>query len=222
MAPKDRVFGLAVFGLATYAMARAGDVRIIPDGLSFEEAATLPVVFMTSWHALETVAHLKAGERILIHAGAGGVGMAAIQIAHHLGAEVIASAGSPAKRALLNVLGVKHVIDSRRADFAEAVMELTGGKGVDVVLNSLAAEGSPWAFVPRTVWPVHRDRKAGHSAELSHSVADAEEHVVPWSRWTRSLVAMKNRHASSWKNYRLGRAERAASAAVPLVPGMPH
>src|SRR3984893_9321696 len=141
--PGDRVFGLAVFGLATYAMARAGDVRIIPDGLSFEEAATLPVVFMTSWHALKTVAHLKAGERILVHAGAGGVGMAAIHIAHHIGAEVIASAGSPAKRALLAVLGVKHVIDSRRADFAEAVMELTGGKGVDVVLNSLAAEAIP-------------------------------------------------------------------------------
>ncbi|OYW31088.1 MAG: beta-ketoacyl synthase, partial [Chthoniobacter sp. 12-60-6] len=139
----DRVFGLAVFGLATYSMARAGDVRVIPAGLSFEEAATLPVVFMTSWHALKTVANLKAGERILIHAGAGGVGMAAVQIAHHLGAEVIASAGSPAKRALLKVLGVKHVIDSRRADFAEAVMELTNGKGVDVVLNALAAEAIP-------------------------------------------------------------------------------
>ena len=139
----DRVFGLAVFGLATFSMARAGDVRVIPAELSFEEAATLPVVFMTSWHALKTVANLKAGERILVHAGAGGVGMAAVQIAHHLGAEVIASAGSPAKRALLTVLGVKHVIDSRRADFAEAVMELTNGKGVDVVLNALAAEAIP-------------------------------------------------------------------------------
>lgn len=143
VAPGDRVFGLAVFGLATYSMARAGDVRAIPNGLSFEEAATLPVVFMTSWHALKTVANLKAGERILIHAGAGGVGMAAIQIAHHLGAEVIASAGSPAKRALLAVLGVKHVIDSRRADFAEDVMEITDGKGVDVVLNALSAEAIP-------------------------------------------------------------------------------
>ena len=143
VAPGDRVFGLAVFGLATCSMARAGDVRVIPEGLSFEEAATLPVVFMTSWHALNTVAQLQPGERILIHAGAGGVGMAAIQIAHHLGAEVIASAGSPAKRALLEVMGVKHVIDSRRADFAETVMELTDGKGVDVVLNALAAEAIP-------------------------------------------------------------------------------
>ena len=69
--------------------------------------------------------------------------MAAVQIAHHLGAEVIASAGSPAKRALLETLGVKHVIDSRRGDFAEAVMELTGRRGVDVVLNALAGEAIP-------------------------------------------------------------------------------
>ena len=143
VAPGDRVFGLAVFGLATVSMAREGDVRRIPDGLSFEAAATLPVVFMTSWHALQTVARLQPGERILVHAGAGGVGMAAIQIAHHLGAEVIASAGSPAKRALLRVLGVKHVIDSRRADFAQDVMEITAGKGVDVVLNALSAEAIP-------------------------------------------------------------------------------
>lgn len=141
--PGDRVFGLAVFGLATESIARGGDMRRIPDGISFEEAATLPVVFMTSWHALKTVAQLQPGERVLVHAGAGGVGMAAIQIAHHLGAEVIASAGSTAKRTLLTTLGVKHVIDSRRGDFAEAVMELTDGQGVDVVLNALAAEAIP-------------------------------------------------------------------------------
>ena len=141
--PGDRVFGLAVFGLATQTIARGSDVRLIPNDLSFEEAATLPVVFMTSWHALKNVARLRKGERVLIHAGAGGVGMAAIQIAHHLGAEVIASAGSPAKRALLETLGVKHVIDSRRGDFAEAVMELTNRRGVDVVLNALAGEAIP-------------------------------------------------------------------------------
>ena len=118
-------------------------MRRIPPGLSFDEAATLPVVFMTAWHALKNVARVRAGERILIHAGAGGVGMAAIQIAHHLGLDVIASAGSPIKRALLETLGVKHVIDSRRADFADAVMELTARRGVDVVLNSLAGEAIP-------------------------------------------------------------------------------
>jgi acyl transferase domain-containing protein/acyl carrier protein len=143
VAPGDRVFGLAVFGLSTHTLARGGDVRKIPGGLTFEQAATLPVVWMTSWHALQNVARMRKGETILIHAGAGGVGMAAIQIAHHLGAEVIASAGSPAKRALLKTMGVKHVIDSRRADFAEAVMELTNRRGVDVILNALAAEAIP-------------------------------------------------------------------------------
>jgi NADPH:quinone reductase-like Zn-dependent oxidoreductase/acyl carrier protein len=98
---------------------------------------------MTSWHSLRNVARLRKGERILVHAGAGGVGMAAIQIAHHLGAEVIATAGSPSKRALLKTLGVKHVIDSRHGDFAEAVIEMTNRKGVDVVLNALAGEAIP-------------------------------------------------------------------------------
>src|SRR5262249_10611287 len=100
-------------------------------------------VFMTAWHVLKNVARLRKGERVLIHAGAGGVGMAAIQIAHHLGAEVIASAGSPAKRTLLQTFGVKRVIDSRRGDFREAVMELTDRRGVDVVLNALAGEAIP-------------------------------------------------------------------------------
>ncbi len=141
--PGDKVFGLTAFGLASLTLARGGDVRRIPGGLSFEQAATLPVVFMTAWHALLNVARVRKGERVLVHAGAGGVGMAAIQIAHHLGAEVIATAGSPVKRALLETLGVRHVIDSRRADFADAVMELTGRRGVDVVLNALAAEAIP-------------------------------------------------------------------------------
>jgi NADPH:quinone reductase-like Zn-dependent oxidoreductase/acyl carrier protein len=98
---------------------------------------------MTAWHSLQNVARMRKGEKILVHAGAGGVGMAAIQIAHYLGADVIATAGSPAKRALLETLGVKHVVDSRRADFADAVMELTNRRGVDVVLNALAAEAIP-------------------------------------------------------------------------------
>lgn len=141
--PGDRVFGLAVFGLATQTIARAGDVRKLPLGLGFEEAATLPVVSMTSLFALRDVGRIRKGDRVLVQAGAGGVGMAAIQIAHHYGAEVIATAGSPTKRQLLKTLGVQHVIDSRRADFAEAVLAITDGRGVDIVLNSMAAEAIP-------------------------------------------------------------------------------
>ena len=139
----DRVFGLAVFGLATHTLARGADVLRIPDRISYEEAATIPVVFMTAWHALKEAARIRRGETVLVHAGAGGVGMAAIQIAHHFGASVIASAGSPAKRKLLKTLGVAEVIDSRQGDFTERVMELTDGRGVDIVLNALAAEAIP-------------------------------------------------------------------------------
>jgi NADPH:quinone reductase-like Zn-dependent oxidoreductase/acyl carrier protein len=115
----------------------------MPAELSFEQAATLPVVFMTAWHALLNVARLRKGEWVLIHAGAGGVGMAAIQIAHHIGAKVIATAGNSTKRALLEILGVEQVIDSRRADFTDTVLKKTNGRGVDVVLNALAGEAIP-------------------------------------------------------------------------------
>ena len=179
----DQVFGLAVFGLATHAIARGGDVCKIPGGLTFEEAATIPVVFMTAWHAIYNVARMRAGETILVHAGAGGVGMAAIQIAHYLGVDVIASAGSPAKRALLTTLGVKHVIDSRRGDFAEAVMELTGRKGVDCVLNALAGEAIPMglsclAEFGRFIEIGKRDIYMNSRIPLFHLRKNASFHVV--------------------------------------------
>jgi SAM-dependent methyltransferase len=165
----ERVFGLAVFGIATHAIARAGDVRRIPANLTFEAASTLPVVFMTAWYALRNVGRLRERERVLVHAGAGGVGMAAIQIALHLGADVIASAGSPSKRALLKALGVEHVIDSRRGDFAESVLEITGGKGVDVVLNALAGEAIPMGLSCLAEFrPLHRNWQARHLSKRAH------------------------------------------------------
>jgi acyl transferase domain-containing protein/NADPH:quinone reductase-like Zn-dependent oxidoreductase/SAM-dependent methyltransferase/acyl carrier protein len=179
----DRVFGLAVYGLATHTLARGGDVVRIPDHLSFEGAATLPVVFMTSWHALNNVARMRKGETILVHAGAGGVGMSAIQIALHLGCEVIATAGSASKRALLQTLGVKHVIDSRRADFADAVMDLTNRKGVDVVLNALAAEAIPMGLsclseFGRFIEIGKRDIYQNSRIPLWHLRKNASFHVV--------------------------------------------
>ncbi len=143
VAPGDQVFGLAVFGLATHTIARAGDVRRHPSRPNFRGRSDPPGRVHDRLACFAKVARVRKGERVLVHAGAGGVGMAAIQIALHLGARVIASAGSPSKRALLKTLGVEDVIDSRRGDFAESVMDLTGGKGVDVVLNALAGEAIP-------------------------------------------------------------------------------
>jgi acyl transferase domain-containing protein/acyl carrier protein len=108
-------------------------------GLSMEEAAAIPVVFLTAYYGLHRLAKIQAGERVLIHAAAGGVGQAAIQLAHNAGVEVLATA-SPAKWDFLKAAGVRHVMNSRTLDFAEQVLALTDGQGVDVVLNCLNGE----------------------------------------------------------------------------------
>jgi len=183
LAPGDRVFGLACFGLATHSLARATDLLPLPDGLPATHAATVPVVFLTAWHALKNVARIRPGESVLVHAGAGGVGMAAIQCALHLGARVIASAGSPHKRAALERMGVEATLDSRKGDFAERVMELTGGRGVDVVLNSLAGEAIPMglsclAEFGRFIEIGKRDIYANARLPLWHLRRNASFHVV--------------------------------------------
>ena len=136
----DRVMAIAPASLSTDVVAPAQSVVKLPAGVDFAAAATVPVAFLTVCYSLGTLANLQAGERVLIHGGAGGVGLAAIQYARHRGAEVFASAGSPAKRAMLRLLGVEHVLDSRSLAFADDVMATTGGQGVDVVLNSLSGE----------------------------------------------------------------------------------
>lgn len=110
------------------------------DGMTFEEAASLPVIFMTAYYALHEIGRLQKGETVLIHAAAGGVGLAAIQVAKWLGATIIATAGSDEKRAYLRSLGVDHIFNSRTLDFADEILALTKGRGVDVVLNSLSGE----------------------------------------------------------------------------------
>ncbi len=140
--PGDEVVMLALTTpSASYLCVNAHLVRPKPARLSLQEAATLPVGFLTAYHSLVQLAALKEGERVLIHHATGGVGMAAVQIALWKGAEVYATAGSPEKRALLRMMGVSHVADSRGLDFADSVLAATRGEGVHVVLNTLAGEG---------------------------------------------------------------------------------
>jgi hypothetical protein len=134
----DEVIAIAPSSLGSHVTTLAAFVMRKPAHMSFEEAATMPVVFLTAYYALHYLARMRAGERVLIHAAAGGVGLAALQIAQHVGAEVFATAGSPEKQELLRLLGVQHVMDSRSLAFADQAMEITGGQGVDIVLNSLA------------------------------------------------------------------------------------
>lgn len=135
----DHVVALAPSAFSTHVVVPAVMAARVPDGLSSEDAATIPVAFLTAYYSLLRLAKLRRGEWVLIHGGAGAVGMAAIQIAHWRGAQVIATAGSKAKRDLLKGLGVAHVLDSRSTDFVDEVKAITG-QGVDVVLNSLAGE----------------------------------------------------------------------------------
>jgi NADPH:quinone reductase-like Zn-dependent oxidoreductase/acyl carrier protein len=111
-----------------------------PTDWSFEAAATIPTAFFTVYYALVELARVRPGERLLIHGAAGGVGIAAIQLARHLGLEIFATAGSEEKRDFVRMLGADYVLDSRSLRFADEILALTAGAGVDVVLNSLAGE----------------------------------------------------------------------------------
>jgi polyketide synthase 12 len=136
--PGDRVFGYFNDCLATRVVGKAAHVAKIAPGVSFEAAAALPLAFLTVDVALNELARLKKGETILIHAAAGGVGAIAVQMAMHMGANVIATTSTEDKRAFLKSLGVVHIFNSRTADFGDEILELTNGRGVDVVLNSLS------------------------------------------------------------------------------------
>ena len=136
----DRVlaFGGSCFG--RWVTTRESAAAHLPGSMSMEAAATIPTTFFTAYYALHHLARLGKGESVLIHGGAGGVGIAAIQLARHWGAEVFATAGSDEKRDFLRLLGADHVLDSRTLAFSDQILQLTGGRGVDVVLNSLAGE----------------------------------------------------------------------------------
>ncbi len=138
--PGDPVMGFGSACFSSHVVTREDALAAKPRGWSFEQAATVPTVFFTVYYALRHLARLQPGERVLIHGAAGGVGIAAIQLAKLIGAEIHATAGSDEKRAFVRLLGADHVYDSRSLGFADALLEVTDGQGVDVVLNSLAGE----------------------------------------------------------------------------------
>ncbi|MEM9568354.1 MAG: SDR family NAD(P)-dependent oxidoreductase [Cyanobacteria bacterium P01_E01_bin.34] len=143
--------------------------------LSYEAAATIPTAFLTAYYGLSRLANVQAGDRVLIHAAAGGVGMAAVQLAQHLGAEVFATA-SPAKWETLRAAGVRYIANSRTLDFANEFSVATDGTGVDVVLNCLSGE-----FIPASLGLL---KQGGRFIELgklgilsSQDVADSYGHI---------------------------------------------
>lgn len=139
----QRVMALPEGAYSTYARCHATSAAPIPEDMSFEVGATVPVVFCTAYYALVDLGHLEAGERILIHAGAGGVGQAAIMLAQMIGAEIFVTVGSVEKKHfLMTQYGLRedHILYSRDSSFGRGIKRATGGKGVDVVVNSLAGD----------------------------------------------------------------------------------
>ena len=125
---------------AQYIVVPRANVLPLPDSIDFEAAAAFPLVFLTAWHMGIARAHIQPGEDVLVHAGASGVGHAAIQIARLLGARVITTVGSASKVELVRALGADHVILYREQDFADAIRQLTGKRGVDVILDHVGAD----------------------------------------------------------------------------------
>nr|WP_029006511.1 type I polyketide synthase [Azorhizobium doebereinerae] len=138
LAPGDVVVGFAKNAFSTHVTAPRRVFMPLPAGTTPESAASIPVAFLTAWYGLVELARLKRGETVLIHGAAGGVGLAAIQIARARGARVIATVSTPDKRALVELFGAQEVHDSRSLAFADAIRHDHGG--VDVVLNSLSGE----------------------------------------------------------------------------------
>ncbi|MEU7751228.1 type I polyketide synthase [Micromonospora sp. NPDC049171] len=141
LVPGDRVLGLMPDSIGPIARTERSFVTPLPAGWSFETGASVGVVFATAWMGLVDIAGVGPGDRVLVHAGAGGVGMAAVQVARSLGAEVYATA-SPGKWEVLRGLGLdeEHIGSSRSVEFRDRFLVATGGRGMDVVLNSLAGE----------------------------------------------------------------------------------
>ena len=136
----DEVVGFAPACFSSRVITQTTAITHKPASWSFEEAATIPTTFFTVYYALKHLAQIQPGEKILIHGAAGGVGIAAIQYARYCGAEIFATAGSDEKRDFVRLLGADHVMDSRSLAFADDIMRITEGQGIDIVLNSLAGE----------------------------------------------------------------------------------
>jgi len=158
----ERVVALTRFnGYADTVCALSAAALPLAANISFAAGASIPVVWLTAWHMLVNLGNVHKGQRVLVHAAAGGVGTAALQIARHFGAEVLGTA-SPGKHARLREMGITHAIDYRSQDFEAEVMRLTEGKGVHIALDAVGGKSFKKSY--RTLAPAGRLMMFGASA----------------------------------------------------------
>lgn len=175
-------------GYAEYCVAPAAHALPIPDGMDMATAAALPETWFTVWANLADMGQLKRGERVLIHGGSSGIGLTAIQLAKHLGAEAIVTVGNEEKAAICRAMGADHAINYRTHDFAERVKELTQGQGVDVVLDMV---GAP--YVQRNLSVLRRDGRLVIIAFLDGSKGEIDLMPVMLKRLTITGSTMRPR-----------------------------
>ncbi|MFJ6326780.1 MULTISPECIES: type I polyketide synthase [unclassified Rhizobium] len=197
----DKVMGIGPAAFSTHVRVRRDGVTRLPEKMKTVAAATVPVAFLTAYYAMVELGRIQPGETILIHGAAGGVGLAALQIAKLKGAKVIATAGTVEKRRFLELLGAEHVLDSRSLDFVSGVRRLTGGEGVDLVLNSLFSEAmersielvKPFGrFLELGKRDYYSDRKIGlrpFRRNVSYFGIDADQLLVNVPDLTRRIFA---------------------------------
>jgi acyl transferase domain-containing protein/NADPH:quinone reductase-like Zn-dependent oxidoreductase/NAD(P)-dependent dehydrogenase (short-subunit alcohol dehydrogenase family)/acyl carrier protein len=193
----DEVVAITQGAFSTLVTAGVDLVAPKPKCMGFEEAAALPLAFLTAYYALHLIGNLRRGERVLIHAAAGGVGLAAVQLAMLAGAEIFATAGNPQKRAYLESLGIRHVMDSRTLEFADMILAQTKGEGLDVVLNTLTDEKIPKSLAllrangrfleigKSQVWT--RQQAAEVNPKASYIVVDLAEKLLGQPRMVKPM-----------------------------------
>jgi NADPH:quinone reductase-like Zn-dependent oxidoreductase/surfactin synthase thioesterase subunit len=186
----DEVIARVADGFSGRVTAPSHCVVLRPKRLTPQQAAAVPVIYLTAWYSLCYLARMAPGETVLIHSASGGVGDAAIQLAKRAGAKVIATAGTKEKRDYVRNLGVEHVFDSRSLDFYNDVTEVTGGRGVDIVLNSLTGRFitqslkclAPFGrFVELGKFDIYRNNKLGLQRlgeNISYFVVDIDRLAV--------------------------------------------
>src|SRR5271170_3911563 len=135
--PGMRVAYIGMGSYADFTRIRPSRVIPLPDYMSFEQGAALPIAMLTAWHMLHTIHDTRAGETVLVHSAAGGVGIAAVQIAKAAGARVIGTVSSADKAVLVTKFGADEVIDYEKQDFAAEGMRLSGGRGIDLILDAV-------------------------------------------------------------------------------------
>jgi acyl transferase domain-containing protein/acyl carrier protein len=222
----DEVMALAPGSFGSHVTTVAHAVMLKPSHITMEEAATMMVTYLTASYALQLQGRMSKGERVLIHAGTGGVGQAAIRLSQALGAEIFATAGSEEKRGFLRKIGVPHVHDSRTLSFAEEILEVTKGEGIDLVLNSLAGEAIHQSlsilrqygrFLEIGKRDIYGNTKVGlfpfrknlsyHAIDLGHALDP--KNAKPLMRSLRQLIAAKKLPPLPFRTFALSDAVRA-------------